>query len=268
MTFKFLQILRCFTIRFANLLMWIHWALERWILGTDMGPLEGAPTIWIGVGLGHFPSPRGCSDDAWASSCFFFKGGEEFVVPRTGNEKCLNHGVLALIAQIYAVIEDPFDELKRSGPFWAGRRGKATMRFHQAQKDDEGCVSTAERYIIYLYILSSDTVLLHVMIISLLDLIKRHWGWWILSWEATPICSVVRLRERRSMVIKIPCCVSMRCWCLECHPVGYSLMTSYHHHNLNAATPTFARAALVRPFCATFLMLGNDAPSALNPTQS
>ena len=51
--------------------------------------LEGAPTIWIGVGLGHFPSPRGCSDDAWASSCFFFKGGEESVVPRTGNEKCL-----------------------------------------------------------------------------------------------------------------------------------------------------------------------------------
>lgn len=108
--------------------------------------------------MGHFPSPRGCSDDAWASSCFFFfKGGEELVVPRTGNEKCLKHGVLALIA--YAVIEDPFDELKRSGPFWAGRRG--TMRFHQAQKDDEGCVSTAERYIIYLYILSSDTVLLH-----------------------------------------------------------------------------------------------------------
>lgn len=65
-------------IRLAYWLMWNHWVffsiskLERWILGTDMGPVEGAPTIWIGVGLGHFPSPRGCSDDAWASSCFFF----------------------------------------------------------------------------------------------------------------------------------------------------------------------------------------------------
>lgn len=28
----------------------------------------------------------------------FFKGAEEFVVPRTGNEKCVKHGVLALIA--------------------------------------------------------------------------------------------------------------------------------------------------------------------------
>jgi len=48
------------------------------------------------------------------------------------------------------VIEDPFDELKRSGPFWAGTRGKATIRFHQTQKFDEGCVSTAERYIVNL----------------------------------------------------------------------------------------------------------------------
>lgn len=62
------------------------------------------------------------------------------------------------------MIEDPFDELKRSGPFWAGRTGKETMGFHQTQKDDEGCVSSAERYIIYIHIyniLSSDTVVLH-----------------------------------------------------------------------------------------------------------
>ena len=106
MTFKFFTNFTVFhPLGLPSWLMWNHWAffstptkLERWILGTDMGPLEGAPTIWIGVGLGHFPSPRGCSDDAWASSCFFSKGAEEFVVPRTGNEKCLKHGVLALIA--------------------------------------------------------------------------------------------------------------------------------------------------------------------------
>ena len=43
----------------------------------------------------------------------------------------------------------------------------------------------------------------------------------------------------------------------------YSTVQQYY---MFAATPTFARAALVRPFCATFLMLGSGAPSALNPT--
>ena len=50
---------------------------------------------------------------------------------------------------------------------------------------------------------------------------------------------------------------------------GYHHLREHPYLHLKymcAATPTFARAALVRPFCATFLMLGSDAPSALNPT--
>lgn len=95
------------------------------------------------------------------------------------------------------MIEDPFDELKRSGPFWAGRRGKATMRFHQTQKFDEGCVSTAERYIIC-QMLSSDSILLHYHNCIFVGSNKTSLRLvnYSISWEVAPFCSVVHLRER------------------------------------------------------------------------
>lgn len=107
------------------------------------------------------------------------------------------------------------------------------MRFHQTQKFDEGCVSTAERYIIC-QMLSSDSILLHYHNCIFVGSNKTSLRLvnYSISWEVAPFCSVVHLRERLLWWLLIPCCVSMRCWCLECHPVGYSLMTSYHHHNL------------------------------------
>ena len=151
-------------------------------------PTKGAPTIWIGVGLGHFPSPRGCSDDAWASSCVFFQGcggiccSQNWQWEVLKNTGCWHwsHMLWLRIRLMSLNGADPSGQAG-GGP-WDSIRHRRMMKDVLALQNGISYIYISYLQILYFYI---------IIIISLLDLILRHWGWWI---TVFPQSSTILLR--------------------------------------------------------------------------
>ena len=104
---------------------------------------------------------------------------------------------------------------------------------HRRMKD----VLALQNGISYIYISYLQILYFYIIIIiSLLDLILRHWGWWI---TVFPRSSTILLRcafaGKASMVIFDPllCIIEMLVSRMSFSWLHFDdLMTSYHHHNL------------------------------------